>query len=243
MYSLDNDFVDSNGLVNSRTDESNAENSILWTIELYFLMKEKELDTSLIRSSIDKAIQDMTIGKGLYKQNPSYLHPKDDTSNEAYMSHDQLTAIFTYAKSIGRQDLIEDIVDVIFSQYGILYDNKNPEDPSFKKGILHPRDLCYYFLLSNKLKSKVLGLLLYPLLLLITIVSFMSTEKCRNGVCFPKTDLELLYYIKRASTPKWFFAIDWFCNLRIKQRFGSWKQAWSTYFKDPNHPINVINNE
>ena len=242
MYSLDNEFVDSHGLVNSRTDEDNAENSILWTVELYFLMKEKGQDTSLIQSSIDNALQNMTIGKGLYKQNPNYLHPKEDPYHEAYMSHDQLTAIVTYAKAISRQDLIEDIVGVIFSQYGILYDNKNPEKPSINRA-LHPRDLCYYFLLSNKLKSKVLGLLLYPLLILIILRTFITTKKCRNGICFPKTDLELIYYIRQASTPKLFTIINWFCNLRIKQRFGGWKGAWSTYFKDPNHPINKTNNE
>ena len=121
MYSLDNKFVDSHGLVNSREEESNAENSILWTIELFFLMKEKGRDTNLIQTSIDKAILNMNIGKGLYKQNPSYSHPKNDPSDEAYVSHDQLTAIFSYAKVTNKQNIIEDIVDVISNQYYLLY--------------------------------------------------------------------------------------------------------------------------
>jgi len=242
MYSLDNEFVDGHGLVNSRKDESNGENSFLWTVELYFLMKERDLDTRQIESSLDKALEKMKIGQGLYKQNPAYPHPKEHGTKEAYMSHDQMTAILTYCKATGKQEIIDNITAEMFSQWVVIYDNKDPEDPSIER-VMHPRDFPYYYILSSSRVKKILGLILFPIVLGATAWTFATDEKCRNGVCFQKTDGELLYYVKRSATPWLFAPVNWFANLMIKKRFGSWSRVWSTYFGNEGHPNREITSE
>lgn len=242
MYSLDNDYVDSHGLVNSRPDEQNGENSFLWTVELFFLMREKGLDTSLIESSLDKALVNMKVSEGIYKQNPAYLPPKEDPSHEAYMSHDQITAILAYCKATGKQEVIEEITDEMVRQWLILYDNKDPENPDIER-IVHPRDLGYYYILSSRVGKKLLGLLLYPILLGATIWTFATDKKCRNGVCFQKTDGEILYYVKRSAIKSIFTPVNWFCQLMIKKRFGKLSKVWSTYFGNEDHPIRLLTDE
>ncbi len=225
-------FIDSYGLVNSRPDEKNAENSILWTIVLFVAMKKKRRDTEHIERRINIALELMHLDNGRYKQNPAYPHPENHDNQAAYMSHDQITAIMVFYKMTKQDKKRKEMLD--YFKFGISYDNVH----NTMKRVMHPRDLIFYHCLDNN----PFAILMLPLLWLITIHTFIKDTKTRKHGTFQKTDGEILYYIKRECTC-FFKPIDWFCNMRIKQRFGSWDRVFSKYFKYVQHPINKIKNK
>ena len=167
----------------------------------------------------------MYLGGGLYKQAP---HIDLDQGKDSYMSHDQLTAIVCYLKIRGRKDKIKEILKAC--KLGVSYNNVDN-----KYRFLHPRDIIFY----NIMGGSLVAWLFLPLLWLITIVTFSQEIKTRNGVDLKKTDGEILYYIKRECT-RAFKPVNFYCEARVRQRFGSWDNLFHTYFKESNHPINLI---
>lgn len=219
-------YTDNHGLLTVNREGISEENSFLWTVELLVIQKKKGLDYSKTIGVIESALEKMHLGNGVYKQAP-HLDP-DPENKDTYMSHDQLTAILVYFKITNQHNKIREIISNF--RYGISYNNV---DNSFR--FFHPRDLIFYYLLNNR----KLALLFLPLLWLITIETFFSEYKVRGGVKIPKTDGEILYYIKRESSDC-FRAIDAYCEHRVKQRFGTWDNLFKVYFKPALHPINLI---
>ena len=221
-------FRDKNGLITVDSEGTSAENSFLWTVELYIVQYLKGYEVATLGHTIDRALSEMYLGNGLYKQAP---HIDLDQGKDSYMSHDQLTAIVCYLKLRGRKDKIKEILKA--TKFGLSYNNVDN-----KLRLLHPRDIIFYHIMSGS----ILAYLFLPILWLITIFTFYKTTKTRNGVEFNKTDGELLYYIKRASTGV-FKPINFYCEFRVSQRFGDWDSLFHTYFKEPKHPINLIENK
>lgn len=225
-------YTDSHGLLNSRTGEENAENSFLWTVEYFVILRKKGRDTTLIERYLNAAIEKMHLGYGRYKQNPSYPHPEKHINQAAYMSHDQLTAMVVFFKLTNQMDKLKELMS--YFKFGISYDNKHDT----MKRIMHPRDLIFYHCMVNN----VFAFLFLPLLWLITMHTFYKDVKVRPHGTFQKTDGEILYYIKREATCL-FYPVDWYCEKRIRQRFGSWDEVFHKYFKASDHPINKVNNK
>ena len=224
-------FTDKYGLTITKPYGNTQENAFLYTVELFVILRNKGRDTSRIEFIIETALSEMYEGNGIYKQNPSYPHPMMHISSNAKMSHDQLTAIMVYFAITGRKDKIREIMDRF--TFGISYNNTGTKLVGW-----HPRDLIFYHILNG---SK-LAYIFLPLLYIITFFTFIKDKKHRAHGTFKKTDGEILYYIKREST-NIFKYIDVFCNLLIKIRFGSWDKVFSTYFKQLDHPINIIRNK
>jgi len=221
-------YRDKNGLITTDAEGTSGENSFLWTVELYVACLKKGQNVSALGFTLDKALENMNLGNGLYKQAP---HIGLDQGKDSYMSHDQLTAIICYLHLTGRKDKIKEILAAF--KYGISYNNV---DNKFRP--YHPRDLIFYGIINGSF----IAYLFLPLLYLITLFTFARETKERNGIEFKKTDSEILYYISRECTSV-FKPINFICEKRVKQRFGSWDNLFDTYFKDDNHPINAITNK
>ena len=259
-------FFDDHGLLNSQPNQKNAENSFLWTLQYYILTKGKagyrEMNKR-VEKSLYEAAENMRIGNGLYKQNPSYPHPSLHDHKDAYMSHDQLTALVCWFVITGQKQKIKDIVKVIVKQKG-RYDNKNPETPSWSR-FYHPRDTIFYFLASLTRKDLlnpfylILGVASFSLLMVWTILvciwyltllgtAFSNTKKREQPDgsirVFKKTDGDLLYFCRRNAIP-WIFApINRLFNLAIKVRFKEgWRGVFLTYHDQPKHPIRSVIND
>ncbi len=222
-------FRDINGLRVTNPEGRHEENSFLYTVEEFVIRKKKGMDTSVIQAILDRALELMVLDKGLYRQNPT--ESIDPNNKNSYMSHDQLTAILIYMKMTGKEDRIKEIMSRF--KFGISYNNITDS-----LRVFHPRDLIFYHILHG---SKVAYLFL-PLLYIITIVMFIQEYKYRNNSRVAKTDGEILYYIKRECSCI-FKPIDWFAEMRVKQRFGTWDSLFHFYFKEPKHPINLIRNK
>lgn len=248
------DFIDDYGLVNSRKDEKNAENSLLWSVQNIFL-KDKlgmllEADISIIKSAIDKC----RIAPGIYAQNPSYV--KDNaiflTGKDAYMSHDQLTAIMAFSYRYNF-DYHKELWKEILRQK-LRYNNITPNSPGLS--LLHPRDLIYYGVINGSMAC----ICLLPLFICITFVIFLTKykvrptfwERLKSGFTLPTrtmiaTDGELLTFVRcYAKVNSGFF--NWLfrkCTKLINKRFVDvryfgWKGVFATYFEDQEHPNRVL---
>jgi hypothetical protein len=220
-------FRDKYGLLS--TNGNSEENSFLWTVELFVVLKKKGECTSALEHTINQSIKKMDLGKGLYKQAP-HLSP-DSNNKDTYMSHDQLTALCVFFKLTGQENKIKEINKAF--KFGISYNNVDSKFRPF-----HPRDLIFYKILSGS----ILAWLFLPLLLLITIETFFREYKVRNNNKIIKTDGEILYYIKREAS-SCFKLVNSYCEKRVKERFGTWDKLFAVYFKDSEFPINKIENK
>lgn len=101
---------------------------------------------------------------------------------------------------------------------------------------LHPRDIAFYTYCHNKF----LGSLLLPIASIAMIISCLQDYKYRNGKRFVRTDGKLLAYL-RCKKYKLNLTF-WICDKIIKRKklFGSWDKVFSIYFRNPEHPLNII---
>lgn len=215
-------FTDKYGLLTVNNTGQSEENSFLWTVELYVIQRKLGLDCEQTYKTIQNALELMDLGNGLYKQAP-HLDP-DPNNHDTYMSHDQLTAIMVFFKLTGQKKRMKEIMSAI--KYGCSYNNV---DKKFRP--LHPRDLLIYKYLSGT----IFGYLFLWLSYLILFVTFFTEKK--GDVL--KTDLEIIYYITREATSV-FKPMNWYCERRVKERFGNWDNLFAYYFKSRRHPINKI---
>jgi hypothetical protein len=220
-------FRDKYGLINSRSDEDNAENAILFTIQHYILTNE-EYDVNIIHN----ALNNMRIAAGIMTQRPE---SHGISGHDHYMSHDNLTAIISFSyiqNSYYHKELWEEIKRQWFR-----YNNIDEIQGFYKKLLnprfLHPRDILFYGTLCGGFLWK----LLIPFTLFFMLISF---NKRKGGVL--KTDDDLLNFVKLSAlrSQNWFWRQVWKFNMwKVRREFGSYHNVFRIYFKEEAHPNNV----
>lgn len=215
-------YFDTYGLLNSRPDEVNAENSLLWTFEYILLLRHMGLDTNASVEALKRAINDCKLGKpGIYAQNPSYVANKPLIASDEHMSPDQLITItgFSYLYGLEHHKLVwQEIKNQWFR-----YDNITPDKPKYW---IHPRDLIYYGILGGSIIAR----LFLPLYFIMIILS-CTNEKMN-------TSTKILTFVKLHVIRNRFVAK--ICNMLIKRRNNDWNDVFRIYFPDINHPIHKL---
>ena len=225
-------FRDNFNLITSEPDSKLEENSLLFTVEHFFLLREFIDSKNEEEDILVNCINTCRIKKGIFMQHPSGL-----SGDDRYMSHDQLTAIFAFSYYLGLE-YHKEIWQEIKRQW-LRYDNVNPptklRKKLFNERLLHPRDIIFYGYCDGGFIFK----LLLPVLIIIMFVSCWSKRTVlAYGAPAIKTDGKLLTYIRIRS-----LRINWlnkFFDWIIKIRFGCWGNVFKIYFRYSHHP-NVIN--
>ena len=105
---------------------------------------------------------------------------------------------------------------------------------------LHPRDLIFYnYIRGGIWKYAMIPFL--PLLSIILIESCRLTYKNIDGDKVPSTDGILLTWLRlnAVSMP----ITEKICTKLVVKNYGSWKNVFRIYFKDPNHINNNFMDE
>lgn len=225
---LSDEYFDSYKLLNSRVGEKNAENSFLWSVEFYFLLKRNnspflEDYVNILKNALDI----MRIEKGIYNQTPDFSINKPTIAQDQFCSRDQLFAIFAICKDQG-WDYHKEIWQEIKrqSKWGFIprYDNVNPDNP---KRYISPQDYLY---LSCCVEDK-------PNKLSSFIVGITCLVSCSSG--YKKTSGKLLSFIRLQSLMD-LSIIKWFwnkCTKKINKMYSKgWSEVFSIYFPYDNHP-------
>lgn len=220
------DYIDSYGLVNSRADETNAENSMLWTLEYVLLLRQYGLPYESHLSNLKKAIDlCATDRKGIYIQNPSFAVIVPVIEHDNYMSPDQMIAIAgtSYLFGGNHHRLLWDEI----KRQKWRYDNVSPDSPG---RYMHPRDLALMGLLAG---SKWMYVLL-PFLCITIIISCMRPVE--------NTSTKILSWIKFRLMEKSILMrlTSKICNILIVRKHGSWENVFKIYFPSKNHPIHKL---
>lgn len=221
-------FFDDYGLLNSREDEKNAENALLWTYELILLLELQNKSSEAHISSLSSAIDLCRVSEGIYHQNPSFAFTPPENAHDAYMSPDQLIAITGASYRYGWTHA-EDVWKEIKRQR-MLYDNVDPNAP---RRWARPWDLAFYAICGG---SKLAKLFMW-LIAITCIVSCMS----KPG----KTSGKLLAFVKmntlRDKSPM--MELTWkICSKIIKTQYkvgNGWWKAFAIYFPFTDHPNNI----
>jgi len=224
-------FYDSFGLITEEPTRELSENSLLFTVENFFLNPDNERRKTFLSAILDICNE----GKGIYRQHPAKL-----TGHDKYMSHDQLTAIFCFSyfnKLNAHKTIWKEMVRQFF-RYNNVDVPKTFKDKIFNKRFLHPRDIIFYGICNKN----IFCYLLFPILFLIMFISCWSKkEVIAYGAPALKTDGKLLTFIRvRALGWKWLIK---FFDFIIEKRFGGWKVIFKTYFRYEDHPNIVLLNK
>lgn len=223
-------FYDDFGLINSRPDEKNSENALLFTVEHFFLTKSAQ-DYENIKESIEAS----RIGDGLFLQHPANTLQGEDR----YMSHDQLTAIvaFSYHNDL---DFHKEIWKEIKRQW-FRYNNVEVPQTMWEmltnRRFLHPRDIIFYGYCADS----IIFYLTLPLLWIIMIISSFKMKKVRPHGTFIATDGKLLNFVRcKASKKNILWKLVWKLNdYIVRKRIGTLHEVFKIYFPYEDHP-NVI---
>jgi hypothetical protein len=169
----------------------------------------------IISELLLSAINRSEISPGLYHQHPT---------NFEQMAHDQLTAIVCFFYKT-RDPRLETIWEEILKQR-FHYDIITPDKP---EKLLHPRDVIYYGCLVGNRWAKLLS----PVLIAMLVITLLGKKEDTSG--------KLLWWVRvsclQGKIKKWlFFKI---APLLMRQSF---KEVFAYYFKDADHPINLIAN-
>lgn len=217
------DFIDGYGLTNSRKDEVNAENALLWTLE-HLLLEELSGDIDPKRiMDINKAMHICKIEDGIYAQNPHFKGNPPAIAHDAYMSPDQLVAFFGASKRF-KWGFGADIWKEMKRQGVFRYDNINPEKP---KRFMHPKHVAFFAICQGSW----IGYLLMPFLCLAMIWSCNAPKEKTSGKLLVWTKTEVLKEYKLIKLTRKI------CDKLIEKRNGNWKEVFAIYFKDEDHPI------
>lgn len=219
-------FIDNYGLINSRTDEVNAENAILWTYQNIILTDETNINSDVRREALEKAFNKCRISNGLYHQNPAFAISGPQIEKDKYMSPDQLLTIcgasyryrLTHAKDIWKE----------IKRQKFRYDNINPDNP---KRYIRPNDLVFYGYSAGSFICKLL-------VILISLGCVISCLRNKN-----ETSGKLLAYIKCKSLERESFIMRCtfkICTYLVNLKNSGWGDVFSIYFKDKNHPNNTL---
>lgn len=222
------DFIDDNGLINSRPEEIHAENASLWTLEYILVRKLFGAATPKYTAALFDFFDECKIRPGLYDQRDFRDGSQDDE-----MSHDQLTAISCFSYMMGlkwHKEIWKEIKRQKFR-----YDNINPDKPSIKR-TLHPRDIIFYGILNDVWWCKAA----FPIFRKITKISCEVDSFSKNGQ--PVTSGKLLAFVRTASTKgrnekmaKLFDEITGI--IRRNRSVNKWERVFEVYFGYEKHPI------
>ena len=214
-------------LVEGNTESHRGnENGILYLAE-YFILKQlsgQNLDAR--DKEIFELIMDgLEVEKGLYDRGAS---DKLRESPKRSISHDNISAIASISKMLGTSHASE-IASYGLKHFGIYNNNK--------KGFslpMNPGNYSIWLALANK--STILQILFLPFFLINFIIT-MSKEK-------QNTSSKLLYLVElfplKEIQP---YGLLYSLYLaRLKKQYGEkyLQEIFSIYFKDENHPNNVL---
>ena len=146
--------------------------------------------------------------------NPDTLDP---------LSHDNRTAIV-----------------ILSIKYGFDY-HKRVFEKSLIHSMLHPRDFIFYTIFSNNWYS-IFFKPFYIISLLPQMYSCSNTYKIINGQRVHSTDGKLLIWLKCKSLKLKYTSK--FCSYILRNFANlSWKEVFSIYFKNTNHPLNRMSGD
>ena len=222
-------FIDGWGLLNSRPDEVNAENALLWTLEYIILLETLGMDASNQKQSLNEAIRACrTPIPGIYHQNPQFSLNPPIVAKDAYMSPDQLLAICGFSYKVNNNDHI--LVWNAIKKQHLLYDNVAPSHP---KRFVHPKDLILYGYLAGSFICK----LLFPIFLITCILPhFKPVEDTSTKILtFVRLKLVKNNNIFSRLTCK-------IVNFLVKRKHKNWNNIFQIYFPNPEHPIHKLMN-
>ena len=190
-----------------------SENGILFTVEYYLLrLLTNELSDEDIKS---------------FKITVAFLKNQDNTFSALpnggdHWSHDNHTAKCSMEYLLGLNS------DIWLKDW-------------YKR--VHPRDLIFYWFMTP-----YIGWMARPFLWIpgaAMVVSCIQTYKTRGDVKMLRTDGKLLTFVRCIATRRksWTMALTWrLCSWIInkKKQFGSWSSVFSIYFRETDHPNNVL---
>ncbi len=228
MLNKASDFVGSYDLINSRPDETEAENAILWTLQNCLLNRELGLEDEF-KAQVDvlvEAIDKCRIKPGFFHQTPVH-HDRPFRQKDGYMSPDQLITIFlagylfegTHEKAIWHKEIWQEIKNQGYLRYNNLEDGKNRW--------IHPRDLALYFACNNP----TLGQLALVILALANVVACKNDRSVTSG--------KLLAWTKMLALSDEFFVMKWAwktCTKIVNKIHGTWADVFKVYFPIQGHP-------
>lgn len=224
-------YFDNDGLLGPWDNYPHAYNSILYTMEYRTLLAEQRIITgnepenmniATVSANLGSVLDKISLGNGLFKNTPGDPVPP---TQEELMSHDNMTAI-----AIASVDMLKDHHKLMWKEIlrqGFRYNNLTPEAPGLR--FVHPRDIIYIGILNNNIICRAL----FPLYALFMTISAFGAD----------TSGKLLGYISCKLFPqslafRLLFKIMSF--IISKGQFKGWVGVFAEYFKDPNHPNNVI---
>ena len=216
-------FYNKYNLINATKEDIVAENTVLFSVEYSFINpKDREMIFNII-----KFIEKCKKGKGLFDPFPNAEGTKDQ-----YMSHDNLTAFVAMSKKHNwkyHKEIWNYLVKHFFT-----YDNISGK-VNFKR-FMHPRDILFYGYCADNVICK----LLYPLLVMFMVITCAQSYKVRNGNKILKTDGILLSWVRCKGANLDFSLKILTFIIKCNKNFKTWKNVFSIYFKDIEHPIRKL---
>jgi hypothetical protein len=228
-------YVNYKGLINANKNTIFDENSILYTVEYLFLTRHGgKADMAMYYSLID-FLADNKNGD-FHNQVPADTHVG---THEQYTSHDQLVAILALYRMFNQKANLKIIGDTLLKNLGT-YDN-------VKGGFNIKRMMLPYLCLySGFCNNNILAWLLFPLYAIMMIWTCARTYK-DEAKTIRVTDGKLLFWLQYQPFKDnlLFRLLFKVCSGIIKRNkvFGSWKNVFAIYFKDPEHPIRKLSDE
>ena len=222
-------YYDKYNLLVSKPDYPNTEeNSYLWSVEEYFLLKLADMPLDVSESILRRSLTKMRLGPGLYAQNPLYAECEPQSKSK-YMSRDQLMAIMAICKEkswFDRKEIWKEIKNQYFTY-------NNVQDGTIRWITLF--DLPFYmYCADSKFKQLVIGLTA-----LACIFSCLSKPE--------KTSGKLLTFVRCQALKdhSWTMMLTGkVCDFLINRKYkNGWSDVFKIYFPYEDHPLNVLSQE
>lgn len=148
-------------------------------------------------------------------------NPSDNNDENCHFSHDNMTGLYTLYKLQG------------------LDCNELPTIKWNEGHWLHPRDIIYYSILKEKKWTYLLVLLLG----LFSCITCLKTRQITSGKCLWWLRWHTMKYLHSSK----FIRFSAHCMLKLNEHMlrkehgeEVWKDIFSIYFKNPEHPINKL---
>lgn len=211
MHNIE-DFMDKQGFIH-HSIEKDSENGILFSTYYYILIS---LLNPFNKIKYGNLITNLIEKLETEPDSGQFFMTCNPNDSEDLASHDNLTAIICASKFFNK-DFINKI--------------------RFSKNYIHPRDIIFFLYIKNN----ILGKLLLPILSLIMIIQTIPKYKIINNSKYLRTDGLLLSFI-RCKTFKLNITYKLMCYLlkKFHKVKNPYSYIFSIYFKDVNHPINII---